>query len=281
MPRSFLVLDIEAIVDPEWPIAEGADVQRLPSPPHHQVVAIGVLWFDEDYRVKKLGILGEDKAEADVLRDFAKFTEDKRPDLITFNGRGFDMPVIAARCLRHGVPFRYYYRSRDVRYRFSPEGHLDLMDFVADFGASKSSRLDVLAKLSGMPGKVGVDGKDVGPMVHAGRIEEVRNYCLCDVVQTAGVFLRVQLLRGELSEAGYKIAMQGLIDTIMNDARVQPVADAMNAPRLMLAENSAATEAATEAQEKEKPGTDSPQDAPGVDAGNGGDVVDAAAEPSP
>ena len=67
----------------------------------------------------------------------------------------------------------------------------------------------------------------------------------------------------------------------MNDARVQPVADAMNAPRLMLAENSAATEAATEAQEKEKPGTDSPQDAPGVDAGNGGDVVDAAAEPSP
>ena len=65
------------------------------------------------------------------------------------------MPVIAARCLRHGIPLKHYYRSRDVRYRFSAEGHLDLMDYVADFGAAKPSKLDVIAKLCGMPGKVG------------------------------------------------------------------------------------------------------------------------------
>ena len=98
------------------------------------------------------------------------------------------MPVIAARCLRHGIAFGHYYGSRDVRYRFSPEGHLDLMDYLTDFGASRASRLDVIARSIGMPGKVGVEGKDVGPMVHAGKLAEVQAYCLCDVAQTTGVF---------------------------------------------------------------------------------------------
>ncbi len=116
---------------------------------------------------------------------------------------------------------------------FSPEGHLDLMDFIADFGAAKSAKLDIVAKLCGMPGKVGVDGKDVGPMVHAGRIKEVREYCLCDVAQTAGVFLRVQLLRGELEPSAYRQAMQGLIEIIRGDARLAPVAAGLDEARLL------------------------------------------------
>jgi 3'-5' exonuclease len=108
------------------------------------------------------------------------------------------------------------------------------MDYVADFGAAKSSRLDVIAKLCGMPGKVGIDGKDVGPMVHAGRLQEVRNYCLCDVAQTAGVFLRVQLVRGELEREAYLSAMRGLIAFIKADERLAPVAAALNEPRLLL-----------------------------------------------
>jgi predicted PolB exonuclease-like 3'-5' exonuclease len=123
-----------------------------------------------------------------------------------------------------------------MRYRFSAEGHLDLMDYVADFGAAKPSRLDVLAKLCGMPGKVGVDGKDVGPLVHAGRLSEVRDYCLCDVVQTAGVFLRVQLVRGELGRESYCQAMKGLLCLIRSDARVAAVAAGLNEKRLLLEE---------------------------------------------
>jgi predicted PolB exonuclease-like 3'-5' exonuclease len=136
--------------------------------------------------------------------------------------------------LRHGIPLRHYYRSRDVRYRFTADGHLDLMDYIADFGAAKSSRLDVIAKLCGMPGKVGIDGKDVGPMVHAGRLQDVRDYCLCDVVQTAGVFLRVQLIRGELEREPYLAAMRGLLALIRGDERLAPVAAALNEPRLLL-----------------------------------------------
>ncbi len=233
MSRSYLVLDIETIVDPELPISE-TTTDRLPSPPHHQIVAIGVLWFDGDYQVQRIGIVGEGKDEAGALLDFARFSDERQPTLVTYNGRGFDLPVIASRCLRHGVPFRYYYQTRDVRYRFSPDGHLDLMDFLADFGASRSTRLDVVAKLCGMPGKVGVDGKDVGPMVHAGQIDQVRAYCLCDVVQTAGVFLRVQLLRGELPPAVYKEAMAGLLTRARAEPRVAPVVASWNEARLSL-----------------------------------------------
>jgi 3'-5' exonuclease len=236
MDRSYLVLDIETILDPELPILESSAPERLPAPPHHQIVAIGVLWFDRDFNVLRIGILGEGKDEAASLADFARFLEDRQPTLVTYNGRSFDLPVLAARCLRHGVPFRHYYQSRDLRYRFSPEGHLDLMDFIADYGASRTARLDVVAKLCGMPGKLGVDGKDVGPLIHAGQIEQVRNYCLCDVVQTAGVFLRLQLVRGELSGQRYQSAIGGLIDAVRADPRVQPVCQSWNEPRLRLTE---------------------------------------------
>jgi predicted PolB exonuclease-like 3'-5' exonuclease len=234
LSQSYLVLDIETVLDAELPIVPVADNERLPAPPHHRVVVIGALLLNPNYEVKRLGVVGDAKDEAGMLRDFAKLLEDRRPCLVTFNGRSFDMPVIATRCLRHGVPLRHYYRSRDVRYRYTAEGHLDLMDYVADFGAAKASRLDVIAKLCGMPGKVGIDGKDVGPMVHAGRLQEVRDYCLCDVAQTAGVFLRVQLLRGELEREPYLHAMRGLLTLIRSDQRLLPVAQALNEARLLL-----------------------------------------------
>lgn len=233
MPKSYLVLDIETVLDAELPIAESSEAERLPAPPHHKIVVIGALLLDATYAVQRVGVIGEGKDEPAMLVDFARFLDERKPDLISFNGRGFDLPVIAARCLRHGVPLRHYYRARDVRYRFSPEGHLDLMDFIADFGAAKSAKLDIVAKLCGMPGKVGVDGKDVGPMVHAGRIKEVREYCLCDVIQTTGVFLRVQLLRGELEPPAYLTAMQGLIETIRSDPRLATVALGLDESRLL------------------------------------------------
>ncbi len=237
MQRSYLVLDIETILDPNLPLLNSSDSEGLPPPPHHAIVCIGVMWLDADYTIRRLGIIGEGKDEAEVLRDFARFLDAQRPTLVTYNGRGFDMPVIAARCLRHGQPLTHYYRDRDVRYRFSPDGHLDLMDFISDFAAAKRSRLDVMAKLCGMPGKVGVDGKDVGPLIHAGRIEEVKNYCLCDVIQTAGVFLRVQLVRGELDHEGYLAAMRGLMRTTLEDERVVDVAEAWDVQRLLLGED--------------------------------------------
>ena len=234
--RSHLVLDIETILDPELPLGQAAgETVQLPAPPHHQIVVMGALLFDEAHRVKKFGVVSEKASdEVVILREFVRFFEERRPTLVTWNGRGFDLPVIAARCLRHGVAFRPYYDSRDVRYRFSPDGHLDMMDFLADFGASKAAKLDVAAKLVGMPGKVGIDGKDIGPFIHAGRLAEVQAYCMSDVLQTAAVFLRLELVRGRLDRAAYGEAMTGLLETAETEPRVRVVVEAWNRARLLL-----------------------------------------------
>ena len=234
--RTFLVLDIETVIDPGLPISTKVEQQppTLPPPPYHQVVVIGLMWLDASYKVIRLGVIGEPKDERQVLVDFVRFVDERRPDLVSYNGRGFDLPVIATRCLHHGIPFRHYFQSSDMRYRFSPAGHFDLMDYLSDFGASRAVSLDTMARLIGLPGKVGVDGKDVGPMVHAGRIAEVEAYCLCDVAQTAALFLRVQLIRGELEPDAYREAMGALIDKMAGDERLRPVHDGIDRDRLML-----------------------------------------------
>ena len=236
--RGYLVLDIETIIDPELPISTKVEQQppALPPPPYHQVVVIGVLWMDASYRVLKIGAIGGGKGEAQILRDFVRFVEDKKPDLVTYNGRGFDLPVIASRCLKHGIPFRHYFQAQDMRYRFSASGHFDLMDYMTDFGVSRAVALDTMAKLIGLPGKVGVDGKDVGPMVHAGRLSEVEAYCLCDVAQTTGVFLRVQLVRGMIELGAYRTAMESLIELMGSDERLAPVYAGIGRERLLLIE---------------------------------------------
>jgi len=236
--RGYLVLDIETIIDPELPISTKVEQQppALPPPPYHQVVVIGVLWMDASYRVLKIGAIGGGKGEAQILRDFVRFVEDKKPDLVTYDGRGLDLPVIASRCLKHGIPFRHYFQAQDMRYRFSASGHFDLMDYMTDFGASRAVALDTMAKLIGLPGKVGVDGKDVGPMVHAGRLSEVEAYCLCDVAQTTGVFLRVQLVRGMIELGAYRTAMESLIELMGSDERLAPVYAGIGRERLLLIE---------------------------------------------
>lgn len=233
---TYLVVDIETVIDPELPISAKIDPQppSLPPPTYHQIVVIGMLWMDARHRIIKLGTLGEPKDERHMLADFVKFVEDKRPLLVTYNGRGFDLPVIVARCLRHGVVFRHYFQAPNVRYRYSPAGHFDLMDYLSDFGAVRAVSLDTMAKLIGLPGKVGVDGKDVGPLVHAGRLAEVEAYCLCDVIQTAALFLRVQLVRGQLDHQSYREAMNEIIAKMRSDSRLAPVSQGTDVARLLL-----------------------------------------------
>jgi len=228
-----LILDIETVPDPELPRLDDSD--RVPPPPFNQIVTLGCLLMD-DYVPRKIGVVGEKKSEREILIDFATWLDRSRPCVVTWNGRGFDMPVITSRALKHGVSMPWWFSDRHTRYRYSPEGHLDLMDFLSDFGAAKSGRLDVYAKLVGLPGKVGVDGSQVAPMVHAGRIDEVNAYCLCDVAQTAALFLRVQLLRGVIDRARYVTLAGGLLTFFDGDARLAPVMQNVDRPRYALSD---------------------------------------------
>lgn len=237
MSRGYLVLDIETVPDSALyvPPPVFAGMER-PFPPlfAHRPIALGVLWLDDSYAFKRLGVVGENKDEAAALTDFATFVERERPHLVTWNGRAFDLPVIALRCMRHGVPLRFYYQDRDYRYRYTEEGHLDLSDSLTDYGAAKAMGLDAVAHVIGLPGKVGVDGSQVEGLYNAGQIELIRNYCLSDVVQTAFVLLRFRLLQGAFTTERYRAIAAALLDAVAADGRLASLVDRIDRARLLL-----------------------------------------------
>ena len=127
----------------------------------------------------------------------------------------------------------WYYRERNVRYRYSEEGHLDLCDWLADHGATRSGSLDAVARLIGLPGKVGVDGSQVEGLYMAGQLAAIQRYCLADVAQTALLFLRFRLLQGMLGPDQYQAATAALLDAFAADGRVTEVLDGTNRAHLL------------------------------------------------
>jgi predicted PolB exonuclease-like 3'-5' exonuclease len=243
----YLVLDIETIPDTErWqppPVHEGEGPPRGAFPPSwaHRIVVIGCLWLDHGYKPTRLGVLGAgadgsgtaDDRERALLRELSELVGKARPTVVTYNGRSFDMPVLALRSLCLGVPMRWYYRDHSTRYRYSDQGHLDLCDWLADHGATRSSSLDAVARLIGLPGKVGVDGSQVEGLYAAGQLADIQRYCLADVAQTALLFLRFRLLQGQLPPEDYRARVQDLIDALGKDGRVTGVLEGMNAQHLL------------------------------------------------
>jgi predicted PolB exonuclease-like 3'-5' exonuclease len=228
----YLVLDIETVPDTErWSPPAEATGAVFPPTWAHRIVVIGCLWLDHGYRLKRIGVIGEasggegtaDQRERALLEDFSRFVGRARPVLVSYNGRAFDLPVIALRSLCHGVPLGWYYRERNVRYRYSEEGHLDLCDWLADHGATRSGSLDAVARLIGLPGKLGVDGSQVEGLYLAGELAAIQRYCLADVAQTALLFLRFRLLQGMLIGEQYQAAAAELLDALAADGRVPDV----------------------------------------------------------
>ena len=241
----YLILDIETIPDTErWYRAELPAGAEPPFPPTwaHRIVVVGCLWLDHGYRLKRFGVIGDKEASAagsldhrehHLLEDFSRFVGRARPVLVTYNGRSFDLPVIVMRSLCHAVSLPWYYRDRDIRYRYSDVGHLDLCDWLADHGATRAGKLDAVARLIGLPGKVGVDGSQVEGLYHAGQLESIQKYCLADVAQTALLFLRFRLLQGQIAHDAYRERTIALLDALAADGRVTEVLDQLNRDRLL------------------------------------------------
>jgi predicted PolB exonuclease-like 3'-5' exonuclease len=125
----------------------------------------------------------------------AHYSENRPAKLVTFNGRGFDMPLLELAAFRYGFAARDHYLSRD-RYR----GPLDLQEFFTNFGGCRMvGGLNLLAKLLGLPGKMDVAGHQVYDMYREGKLQEINDYCLCDTLDTYFIFLRTRVLTGDIT----------------------------------------------------------------------------------
>lgn len=157
---------------------------------------------DSGFRVWSLG--GVEDGESAIIQRFFDGVERYSPQLVSWNGSGFDLPVLHYRSLIHGLSASRYWdmgdEDRDFRYnnyisRYHVR-HIDLMDLLALYNARAFAPLDEIAQLLGLPGKLGMDGSMVWSEYQAGNIQSIRNYCETDVVNTFLVFLRFQLMRG-------------------------------------------------------------------------------------
>ncbi len=168
-----------------------------------KVVAISCALRDKnDFRVWSLGSPAD--TEAELIRRFFEGIDKYTPQLVSWNGGSFDLPVLHYRSLIHGVQARCYWDMGDDDREFKWNNylsryhtrHLDLMDLLALYQPRANAPLDELAKLMGFPGKLGMDGSQVWNAYQKGEIGAIRNYCETDVVNTYLVFLRFQLMRG-------------------------------------------------------------------------------------
>jgi predicted PolB exonuclease-like 3'-5' exonuclease len=180
--------------------------------PHHlqRVAAISCVFRDgQGFRVRSLGT--PEDGEARLIDSFYRTIEKYSPQLVSWNGGGFDLPVLHYRALVHGIRAVRYWETGEEDREFKWNNylsryhtrHTDLMDVLAMYQPRANAPLDALAKLCGFPGKLGMDGGQVWTAFQEGRIEEIRNYCETDVVNTYLLYCRFQMMRGGFTEREY------------------------------------------------------------------------------
>jgi 3'-5' exonuclease len=174
----------------------------------HRVVAISVVMRSRDsLKVWSLGEAGS--SEKDLIERFFDGLDKFTPDLVSWNGAGFDLPVLHYRSLLHSVTAARYWETGDgdSSFRYSNYlsrfhwRHMDLMDVLSGFQGRGRASLDDVATLLSFPGKLGMQGSQVWEAYLQGGLARIRDYCETDVLNTYLVYLRFQLLRGHLNAA--------------------------------------------------------------------------------
>ncbi|MGO9445128.1 MAG: 3'-5' exonuclease [Thiobacillaceae bacterium] len=228
-----LVFDIETIPDtdgytrlhdlpPDMPAHEVAEMALLARRqqsgsdflPHylHRVVSIScALRAGDQFKIWTLG--REREPEKDIIQRFFDGIDRYTPQLVSWNGAGFDLPVLNLRAMINGVVARRFWEWGDEDREFKYNNylnryhtrHLDLMDLLALFSGRANAPLDVLAKLCGLPGKLGMEGSKVWEAYEQGKLDEICDYCETDVMNTYLVWLRFERMRGALTQQAYQV----------------------------------------------------------------------------
>ena len=237
MTASVIVWDIETVPDlrgfaaakglvgkPDDEVrAEMGD--KFPKLVYHSIVCIGAVvanWDQNHWQVLAIGApnIGE-RSEKEIISAFVNRIADLSPQLVTFNGASFDLPVLRYRAMVCGVAapglaLRPYFN----RYT---EDAIDLCDVLASFSSQNKASLHELCRVMGLPGKPeAISGADVEKYVHEGRIVEVAAYCETDVFNTYRVWLRYELFRGRLTDVGLAASEANLHEYIRSRSNTKP-----------------------------------------------------------
>ncbi|MBA2649887.1 MAG: 3'-5' exonuclease [Legionella sp.] len=187
--------------------------------PHYlqKICAISlVLSKDDQIKVWSLGDEASDEKE--LIQRFFAGIDKYMPTLVSWNGSGFDLPVLHYRALVHGISAPTYWEVGENHQNFRWNNylsrfhyrHIDLMDLIAGYQNKAFAPLDDISSLLGFPGKMGMDGSKVWQAYFEGKIKDIRDYCETDVLNTFCVFLRFELVRGIISQEEYAKALKTL-----------------------------------------------------------------------
>jgi len=223
----YLVFDVESVADPElvaklkYPnlditpneavrafrdeLLEKNDTDFIPYP-YQLPISIAIAKVDTEFRLLDLVSLDEPKYRPHIMTDlfWRGWQAYNQPTLVTFNGRGFDLPLLELAAFRYGISIPAWFALRAKTYdqprnRYNTEAHFDLCDVLTNFGATRmAGGLNLTANLLGKPGKMETQGCMVQDLHEQGELERINNYCRCDVLDTYFVFLRVAVLTGQL-----------------------------------------------------------------------------------
>jgi 3'-5' exonuclease len=190
---------------------------KFPKHIYHSIVCIGALVAHREQSGLVVDALGApyigERTEKQRISSFTGRIAELNPQLISFNGHGFDLPVLRYRAMVHGVSAPGL-AARPYFNRYT-EDALDLCDILSSFSAQGKASLDELSRILGLPGKPdGMDGSQVFGCFREGRIKEIADYCETDTVNTYRVWLRYELFRGRLSESEYAASEVDLIELI-------------------------------------------------------------------
>lgn len=182
-----------------------------------KIIAISlVLQRGTDIKVWSLG--DENTPEAELIQRFFSGLDKHTPTLVSWNGSGFDLPVLHYRALLHRVQAPTYWETGEQQSGFRWNNylnryhyrHLDLMDVLGAYQNKAFAPLDDIASMLGFPGKMGMSGAHVWKNYLNGELQDIRNYCETDVLNTYCVYLRFEHMRGTLNQADYSQAHANL-----------------------------------------------------------------------
>jgi predicted PolB exonuclease-like 3'-5' exonuclease len=180
---------------------------KFPKHIYHSIICIGALvahWENEQWIVDALGAphVGE-RSERDLIAAFVDKVAQLKPQLVTFNGSSFDLPVLRYRGMIHKVSAAGL-SARPYFHRYTDDA-VDLCDVLSSFAPGAKASLQELCRVMGLPGKPdAINGSEVDRYFREGRIREIADYCESDLVNTYRVWLRHELFQGNLSDTAFE-----------------------------------------------------------------------------